>query len=155
MKTNAVTFDEKSGLFTIPERGGHSYLGLKVCWTRASKLAQELGECIAPDYRAKRFESALALYNDYQRLVEKARQRNAETGWRSSSELTPELCGMEGKRVEVVHEWESGTRETVRFWVGKSTGFIPCHLAIARRNSIGGYSVCLGKIKSVRTIAVR
>lgn len=147
-----VTFNEEQGLFVIPCNDGYSCLGLTVCWDRASKLAHELGECLPEDYRAKKFDGELALYADYERLVERARQKHAATGWRSKSELTPELIGLEGKRVEVVHTWESGERETLRFYVGKSTGFIPCHLFIERRNDDGGCGACLGKIESVRVI---
>ena len=152
--TKNVTFNEEQGLFCIPcNGGGYSCLGLEVCRERAARLSGELGESLPEDYRAKRFESPLALYADYRRMVDIVKAKNDATGFRSQIELTPELCGLEGKRVEVTHEWESGQRETVRFQVGKSTGWIPCHLALHNRNSRGGGAVCLGKIKSVRIIA--
>lgn len=149
---NQVTFNEETKLFVIPCGDGFTCLGLDVCRELAAKLAAELGETLVEDYREKRFDSPLALYADYSRLIEMARKKNAETGWRSQSELTPELIGLEGKRVEIVHQWKDGAEVKVRFQVGKSTGFIPCHLAIARRNCHGGPAVCLGKIKSVRVI---
>jgi hypothetical protein len=148
-----VTYNEKQKLFTIKCGSGSSCLGLEVCRASAARLAAELGECLPEDYRSKRFDSAMALYKDYSRLVEKARVRNQKTGWRSSSELTPDLIGLEGKRVEVVHQWDSGKTEKVRFQVGKSTGWIPCHIALHNRASSGGPSVCLGKILSIRVIA--
>lgn len=48
--------------------------------------------------------------------------------------LTPQLVGLEGWRVEV--EDVGGVKR--RFIVGRSTGWWPCHLEIARRNSSGG-----------------
>lgn len=53
---------------------------------------------------------------------------------RSKDGLSPQLVGLEGWRVEVVTEYG----ETRRFIVGRSTGWIPCHLEVSRRNSFGG-----------------
>ena len=60
-------------------------------------------------------------------------QRDAE---RDPSGLTPQLVGLEGWRVEVATTYG----ETRRFIVGRSTGWRPCHLEIARRDSSGGGS---------------
>lgn len=53
---------------------------------------------------------------------------------RDNSGLSPQLVGLEGYRVEVVTTYG----ETRRFIVGKSTGWKPSHLEIARRDSMGG-----------------
>lgn len=53
---------------------------------------------------------------------------------RSDAGLTPQLVGLEGWRVEVVTTYG----ETRRFYVGRSTGWVPCHIEIARRDSTGG-----------------
>ena len=53
---------------------------------------------------------------------------------RSSASLSPQLNGLEGWRVEVVTTYG----ETRRFIVGRSTGWVPCHLEISRRNALGG-----------------
>lgn len=53
---------------------------------------------------------------------------------RSFQNLTTQLIGLEGDRVEVV----SVTGETYRFWVGRSTGWAPCHLEIHNARSFGG-----------------
>ncbi len=55
---------------------------------------------------------------------------------RSADGLTPQLVNLEGWRVEVVTTYG----ETRRFYVGKSTGWKPCHLEISRRNVYGGPS---------------
>ena len=54
---------------------------------------------------------------------------------RSDAGLTPQLVGLERARVEVVDH--DGTRR--RFIVGRSTGWIPCHLELKRRDSSGGH----------------
>ena len=52
------------------------------------------------------------------------------------SGLTPQLKGLEGYRVEAVTTYG----ETRRFIVGRSTGWVPCHLEIHNRASSGGGS---------------
>lgn len=51
-----------------------------------------------------------------------------------NSGLTPQLKGYEGCRVEVI----DANRERRRFYVGKSSGWRPCHLEIHRVDSTGG-----------------
>lgn len=150
--TKEVTYNAEIGLFTIPGNSGYSCLGLAVCRERSARLASELGVALPEDIRSRKWESPMALYGFYLALIAQAERRHKATGWRSQSELTPELIGLEHKRVEVVHKWDNGEFATERFWVGKSTGFIPCHLAIPKRNSSGGPAVSLGKIKSVRIL---
>lgn len=53
---------------------------------------------------------------------------------RSTDGLTPQLIGLEGWRVEVVTTYG----ETRRFIVSRSSGWVPCHIEIARRDSSGG-----------------
>lgn len=67
--------------------------------------------------------------------------------YKSDDSLTPQLVGLEGWRVEVVTTYD----ETRRFIVGKSTGWVPCHLEIARRDSHGGPAASK-EYKSVRTL---
>ena len=116
--------------------------GFDNCQRLTERLAAELGQP-APTHKP----GTLAYYRAYQRLLAVGRKRNADTGWRSTAELTPALVGLEGRRVQVTDE-DGGTR---RFIVGKSTGWMPCHLEIARRDSTGGPAV-LGGIKSVTVI---
>lgn len=52
------------------------------------------------------------------------------------SGLTPDLIGKEGMRVEVVTTYG----ETRRFWVGRSSGWRPCHLEIHNSRALGGPS---------------
>lgn len=54
---------------------------------------------------------------------------------RDLSGLSPQLVGLEGWRVEVVTTYG----ETRRFYVGRSTGWSPCHIELKRRDSSGGW----------------
>lgn len=60
---------------------------------------------------------------------------------RDNSNLSPQLIGKEGWRVEVLDKELRGGA-TRRFIVGKSTGWRPCHLEISRRNAHGGGCAC-------------
>jgi hypothetical protein len=66
---------------------------------------------------------------------------------RDLSDLSPQLAGLEGYRVEVVTTYD----ETRRFIVGRSTGWRPCSLEITRRDSFGG-PAAEKEYKSVRTL---
>ena len=66
--------------------------------------------------------------------------------------LSPQLVGLEGWRVEVVDDYgEAPERFPRRFIVGRSTGWRPCHLEIARRNSTGGRAAWM-QYRSVRKL---
>lgn len=66
---------------------------------------------------------------------------------RSDKDLTPQLKGLEGYRVEVVTDYN----EKRRFIVGRSTGWSPIHLEIHNRRCLGGPGA-EKHYKSVRTL---
>lgn len=66
---------------------------------------------------------------------------------RDLSGLSPQLTGLEGWRVEV----ETTYGERKRFIVGRSTGWIPCHIELKLRTSSGGFGADK-TYKSVRRI---
>lgn len=154
-----VTANQESRLYIIPCGKGYTCHGFDVVERLITHLTSE-GLTVAPPL-IKPFGTVdpsapvgtPERYAYYRALCGEGAARNALTGWRSTAELTPEFIGKEGKRVEVTHQWESGEVETERFQVGKSTGWMPCHLQLARRGVSGGPSVCLGKILSVRVIS--
>lgn len=78
--------------------------------------------------------------------------RGKDNGWTFIigyvPEVAPQLVGLEGRRVEVVDAYG----ETRRFTVGRSSGWMPCHLEIARRDSNGGPAVTGAPFKSVSVI---
>jgi hypothetical protein len=67
---------------------------------------------------------------------------------RDNSDLTPQLTGLEGHRVEVMDIPNARPR---RFIVGKSTGWRPCHLELARVSARGGEPAAKA-YESVRSI---
>lgn len=71
------------------------------------------------------------------------------TGTQCPANLTPQLNGLVGRRVEVT----DASGEKRRFIVGRSTGWMPCHLEIASRDSSGGCPVYGAPFKSVRVVA--
>lgn len=66
---------------------------------------------------------------------------------RDLSGLTPQLVGLEGCRVEVTDD--DGTVR--RFKVGRSTGWVPCHLEVYNARSLGG-GAARKSYRSVRVI---
>jgi hypothetical protein len=140
----AVTLNAEQRLYVIPCGGGYSCLGFDVCDRQAKALALELGETWSNE---EHITGTIETYNDYQALLARARA----TGRRFTCELTKELIGLEGKRVEVVDCYG----EKRRFYVGKSTGFIPIHLEILKSNSTGGGGVTGTPFKSIRVLDKR
>lgn len=65
---------------------------------------------------------------------------------RDNSDLSPQLIGLEGYRVEVVTLYG----ETRRFNVGKSTGWKPIHLEVHNKRSLGG----IGAEKKYKSVTV-
>lgn len=126
-----VTINAEQELYVIPSGYGFSCLGFEVCVNRAKKLAAELGESFNAE------TGTMEAYNEYERLTAIAAKKNWQTGWRSNSELIPEFIGHEGERVEVITKGG----EKLRYYIGKSTGFIPIHLMIMKSNSSGGGGV--------------
>jgi hypothetical protein len=137
-----VTINSEQGLYVIPEsHGGYSCLGFDVLIDRYNRLAAELGESFSPFLPELR--GTLYAYEAYRKLMDAART----SGRRFTCDLSPQLTGLEGRRVEV----ETLYGERRRFKVGKSTGWIPCHLELANERSSGG-SAAEREYKSVRVI---
>jgi hypothetical protein len=141
-----VQICKDAGSYTIQEGKGYSCLGFDVCLERLEAYLKELGEP-APDFFSLR--GTMAGYDAYRSAADRLRVRFEKTGKRAECGLVPQLIGLEGKRVEVVNCW--GEKE--RFEVGRSTGWIPCHIAKARRNSSGVPAVCGAPFKSIRVIS--
>lgn len=138
MKTIKINKDQN--LYVIPFGGGYSCLGFEVCKNQAIKLNQELG---LPVKLARM--GTKKVYVQYRKLVAMIAKKHKVSGYRSTAELIPEFIGKEGKRVEVITSYG----EKSRFIIGKSTGFIPCHLEIKKSNSSGGSPVSGYPFKSI------
>lgn len=115
-------------LYAVPEGKGYSCLGFEVCQRRTNHLALELGLPAVLEVGTKQ------AYITYQEYLAKARM----SGKRFDFDLHPQLIGLERCRVEVKSAWDEKPR---RFIVGKSTGFIPIHLEIKTKRSLGGEGI--------------
>ena len=142
MNTTNVTINKAQKLYVIDHNKHVSCLGFDNLINRRNALAKELRR---PKLKLAT-RGTLKAYNEYLQLIKLAHAKHLETGWKSKAELIPELIGLEGKRVEVTTE--SGEKH--RFIVGRSTGFIPCHIGRKNVNSRGGEAVM--KFETVRVI---
>ena len=148
MSKATITLNTEQKLYVIEApNGGYTCLGFNECERRTVALMRELA-ARGHSIPAPAPLGTLERYEQYRAACDVARQDNAATGWRSSSDLTPQLIGLEGRRVEVVDK--DGVKR--RFQVGRSTGFIPCHLEIARRNCHGGGAVHGAPFASLKII---
>lgn len=79
-------------------------------------------------------------------ILERAQIHSSVFG-RCEADLVPSLIGLEGRRVEAtIH----GERR--RFRVGRSTGWLPCHLACHNVRSHGGDAINPDSIQDVRIV---
>jgi hypothetical protein len=146
------------GLFMVQAGAGYSCLGWDVAEKRARVVADwilETGGDCSPYGAVYSFpvRGTGAGYMEYAQLMEHGRQQSellkkAGKPGHCPAELSPQLTGKEGQRVEVTDSYG----QTRRFIVGKSTGWMPCHLEIARRNSSGGHAVTGAPFKSVSIV---
>ena len=138
----AVTVNQEQKLYVIPCGDGYTCLGFDVCRERAERLALSLR---LPSPASQ--PGTLELYAEYQELTRRAWIRFESTGEKTLCELSPQLSGLKGKRVEVLDEYG----ETRRFTVGQSMGFIPVNLEISRRGDGDGFAASRN-YESVRVI---
>jgi len=141
---NTITLNDSDRLFVIGASAGFTCLGYDVCYERSVAMAKWLGESLPNESEKGTIES----YERFRALVEACRVRFEKTGEKCPAELTPQLVGLEGKRVEVVDKWG----EKRRFIVGRSTGWIPCHIEIPTRRSHGGPAVVGAPFKSLQVV---
>ena len=154
-----VTLNDEQRLYVIPSGSGFSCHGYDVVrdltvklrdWLRARYVTNAFSDFIMRDDWTPQV-GTLGAYAEYRALCDLGDTYCRQSGQRCDVELTPELIGLEGKRVEVVDRW-GGRR---RFYVGKSTGWMPIHLEIARRDSTGGIGVSGAPFKSLRVVGQR
>ncbi len=135
----AVTINHDQELYVIQaDEGWHSCLGFDVVKDRIERYCLELimrGK-LSSDYMegVDVVRGSRGAYDTMMNLRDMLRTEVEESGERAVCELSPQLCDLEGHRVEVVDR-HGVTR---RFIVGKSTGWLPCHLEIKRRTYHGG-----------------
>lgn len=137
------SINEPARLYVMPCGGGFSCYGFDVLDRKARAVAAwaKVAPPLATIGTRGHFEQCAAILDHGARYA-------AETGTRCDAELTRELIGLERRRVEVTEP--DGTRR--RFWIGKSTGWIPCHLEIKTTRSTGGGRVYFPAGSRVRVI---
>jgi len=123
-------------LFLIPcgSDGSFTCLGFDYAHRQTAAVAEWLKR---PDLAPPARKGTVKAWRAHNAAMKAGRAHNAATGERCDMDLAPALKGLEGKRVEVT----TPAGDSSRFWVGKSTGWSPCHLEIARRDSHGGGAV--------------
>jgi hypothetical protein len=141
IETN-VQVSEHQELYVL-DHGGHiSCLGFDVVLDRVERIVIELvgrgvlsGVYLGSELETlKAARGTLTTYDTYRNLQDRLRVACERDGERAVYDLSPQLTGLEGHRVEVIDR--HGERR--RFIVGKSTGWAPCHLEIKRIDSSGG-----------------
>lgn len=137
-----------SGVYVMKCGDGVSCLGFEYAASKADAVAEWLEAQGKPLEAPSAPLGTLEAFARYQAAMEAGRAHNAATGARCPAELVPQLTGLEGKRVEVV----DSDGEARRFIVGKSTGWMPCHLEIKTRRSSGGGAVWGAPFRSVRVV---
>ena len=106
----------------------------------AIKRIQQVREWIKGYYGEVEYCDLEMLKFVYEDTMRQGQEHNQKTGKRCNVELIPELIGMEGCIVD--HTKPDGQKQ--RYKVGKSTGWMPCHLAMSKRGR-GGIPVWFPK----------
>lgn len=146
--TTVVTSNAAERLFVIPAGDGYTCLGFYVCEDMSKRIADWIisngGKYIPPEQPAGTLEA----YERYQALCGIANELCRDLHIRCDIALTPQLIGLEGRRVEVTDNYD----QTRRFIVGKSAGWMPCHLELKTSRSTGGGAVTGAPFQNVRVI---
>lgn len=144
MKTE-ISVNLSQRLYVIPCYQGYSCLGFDICekWSLglSNWLISHKQPC--PDMTGE--IGTIERYQSYQAIQSAAATYASKSGNRCGMHLEPRLIGREGKRVKVT----SLDGKKRFFTVGKSTGWCPCHIEIARRNSSGGPAVYLSETDKI------
>lgn len=120
-------------VYVMPCGKGFTCYGFDVLKRKTAGLAAFAGR---PDLAPPIRTGTRKAWRAYRAASAAALAHHKATGQRAEFELTPALRGLEGRRVEVTYP--DGT--SARFWVGKSSGWTPCHLEIPSTRSSGGIS---------------
>lgn len=145
-----ITINAERELYVIDCGSGYTCLGFDVCerWTNGVIEFLKQHGAVVPRGRSKAIKGTTEAYDYYQKVMDAGQALCRERSIRCNFHLTPELIGLEGKRVEVVDKYD----EKRRFIVGKSCGWMPAHLELKTSRSDGGGCVTGTPFKSVRVV---
>lgn len=139
-----VTLDPARRLYVIHHPKSHTAcLGYDVAEARRVAVLEWLGHL--PTLIEV---GTVEAYTAYALTMLEGSRQAAKGKGRCPAELTPQLIGLEGKRVEVVDAY--GHKR--RFTVGRSTGWMPCHCEIKQNNSKGGVAVTGAPFRSLKVL---
>lgn len=148
MKLHSINTEQ--GVYVMPCGGGFSCYGFDVLDRKARGILlwiveETNGQALTLQERetlARGFPKpgTAEHFNACADVMEKGAAFSTRTGKRCGAELHPLLVGLEGRRVECERYGER-----VRFNVGKSTGWMPCHLAIHNARSHGGDAISVSE----------
>ncbi|TJY57392.1 hypothetical protein E4T66_18470 [Sinimarinibacterium sp. CAU 1509] len=137
-----INIDQR--LYVMRSVGGVSCYGFEVLHAKACAVAQWIGTT-APD------SDALGTPEHYaacMTLLDRGQAHASATRTRCPADLTPQLVGLEGATVRVV----DAHGETRTFRVGRSTGWLPCHLEMRNTRDRFGDSVTGAPFRSVEIL---
>ncbi|MEW6121257.1 MAG: hypothetical protein AB1698_01490 [Pseudomonadota bacterium] len=137
------SINQEQRLYVINAGHGFSCLGFEYAEKRRRAVVEWLGASVEP--LALGTAEHFAAYED---AMKRGAEYNRATGKRCHAELSRQLIGLEGRRVEVV----APDGEKSRFYVGKSMGWMPCHLQIKSRHSVEGCAVFVPEGSTVRVV---
>jgi hypothetical protein len=145
----AVGMNTERELYIIPCGDGHTCLGFDVLLQRHKAVAEWLrGQGLQANDLPPEERGTMRAYTAYTALMARAHGYCQRNKLRCPTELTPQLIGLEGRRVEVTDRHG----QSRRFQVGRSTGWLPCHLEISRRTSTGGPAVTGAPFQALRVL---
>lgn len=143
MKLHSINANQS--LFVLEAGTGFSCIGFHVAHRKTLAIAEWLKR---DDLKPEAPRGTMKAWAEYCKAFKAAQDHYGATKERCPVELESRLVGLEGRRVEVR---ELGERPR-RFWVGKSTGWMPCHLEISRKGSSGGCAAYLPESATLTVI---
>ena len=126
---NLRRIDTESKLYVIGDGTGWSCYGFDVLDRKARNVAMWCN-VLPPSADLGTNEH----FEQCRWILDRGAEYATKTGKRCNAELIPEFIGLEGKRVEVTMP----EGHSYRFWIGKSTGWMPCHIERKISRSRGG-----------------
>lgn len=141
------SINKTARLYVMQCGGGFSCYGFDVLDRKARAVAQWLsanGENVA-DVPAR--VGTKKHYAACSKILAHGAAYAARSGARCNAELIPQFIGHEGQRVECTLYGER-----VRFYIGKSSGWMPSHLEIKTARSSGGNAISADEVKNIRFI---
>jgi len=149
------SIDHANRLYLLEVPGGFSSLGFDVAEDRRRKYVAWLRH--GDDWRTylgsptADTEGTAGHYHAYADALKAVLAHCDAHQVKCPVELEQVLKGWEGCRVEVITRDKDGEHRE-RFWVGRSTGPIPVHIAVHSRRSLGGPQVHIPHGATVKVV---